>query len=127
MADWGYQFWSAWAADPLNNWLGRRGTNFVTGLLYVASFPAKRPNSANHGGKPCIPRSGAGFYPEQLGTHAMPFVYGLYVSVTVPVLSISRLFTKGNYPAMGAKISTTPVFSAEVSPASIRGGLVTDF
>lgn len=24
---------SAWAADPLNNWLGRRGTIFLTGLL----------------------------------------------------------------------------------------------
>lgn len=28
---------------------------------------------------------------------------------------------------MGVKISTIPVFSAEVSPASIRGGLVTSF
>ena len=27
------RFPSAWAADPLNNWLGRRGTIFVTGLL----------------------------------------------------------------------------------------------
>ncbi|KAJ5257049.1 hypothetical protein N7478_013153 [Penicillium angulare] len=28
---------SAWAADPLNNWLGRRGTIFLTGLFCV--FP----------------------------------------------------------------------------------------
>jgi hypothetical protein len=28
---------------------------------------------------------------------------------------------------MGVKISTIPVFSAEISPASIRGGLVTSF
>lgn len=28
---------------------------------------------------------------------------------------------------MGVKISTIPVFSAEVSPASIRGGIVTSF
>lgn len=30
-------------------------------------------------------------------------------------------------PGMGVKISTIPVFSAEISPASIRGGLVTSF
>lgn len=28
---------------------------------------------------------------------------------------------------MGIKISTIPVFSAEVAPASVRGGLVTSF
>lgn len=28
---------------------------------------------------------------------------------------------------MGVKISTIPVFSAEVSPASVRGGIVTSF
>lgn len=27
---------SSWAADPLNNWLGRRGVIFLTGLLFVA-------------------------------------------------------------------------------------------
>lgn len=30
-------------------------------------------------------------------------------------------------PGMGVKISTIPVFSAEVSPATIRGGIVTSF
>lgn len=28
---------------------------------------------------------------------------------------------------MGIKISTIPIFSAEVSPANIRGGMVTSF
>lgn len=28
---------SAWAADPINNAIGRRGTVFLTGLFYV--FP----------------------------------------------------------------------------------------
>jgi type III secretory pathway component EscT len=30
-------------------------------------------------------------------------------------------------PGMGIKISTIPVFTAEISPATIRGGLVTSF
>ena len=32
-----------------------------------------------------------------------------------------------HYQGMGVKVSTIPVFSAEISPASIRGGLVTSF
>ncbi|KAJ5165996.1 hypothetical protein N7492_006292 [Penicillium capsulatum] len=79
---------SAWAADPLNNWLGRRGTIFLTGLFCV--FPVL----------------------------AQAFTQNWWG------LLICRLFMG---LGMGVKISTIPVFSAEISPASIRGGLVTSF
>ncbi|KAJ5913736.1 hypothetical protein N7504_002619 [Penicillium tannophilum] len=79
---------SAWAADPLNNWLGRRGTIFLTGLFCV--FPVL----------------------------AQAFTQNWWG------LLLCRLFMG---LGMGVKISTIPVFSAEISPASIRGGLVTSF
>ncbi|QKX58225.1 uncharacterized protein TRUGW13939_05346 [Talaromyces rugulosus] len=79
---------SAWAADPLNNWLGRRGTIFLTGLFCV--FPVL----------------------------AQAFTQNWWG------LLLCRLFMG---LGMGVKISTIPVFSAEVSPATIRGGIVTSF
>ncbi|CAI7634017.1 unnamed protein product [Penicillium bialowiezense] len=79
---------SAWAADPLNNMLGRRGVIFLTGLFCV--FPVL----------------------------AQAFTHNWWS------LLICRLFMG---LGMGVKISTIPVFSAEISPASIRGGLVTSF
>ncbi|KAM0511454.1 hypothetical protein ACHAPE_009893 [Trichoderma viride] len=79
---------SAWAADPVNNLLGRRGTVFVTGLFCI--FPVL----------------------------AQAFTQNWWG------LLICRLFMG---LGMGIKISTIPVFSAEVAPASIRGGLVTSF
>ncbi|KAL1849659.1 hypothetical protein VTK73DRAFT_9832 [Phialemonium thermophilum] len=79
---------SAWAADPINNYLGRRGTIFLTGLFCV--FPVL----------------------------AQAFTQNWWG------LMICRLFMG---LGMGVKISTIPVFSAEVAPASIRGGLVTSF
>jgi MFS family permease len=79
---------SAWAADPVNNYFGRRGTVFITGLFCI--FP----------------------------------VLGQAFTQTWWELMICRLFMG---LGMGIKISTIPVFSAEVAPASIRGGLVTSF
>jgi len=79
---------SAWAADPINNWLGRRGTIFLTGLFCI--FPVL----------------------------AQAFTQNWWG------LLLCRLFMG---LGMGIKISTIPVFSAEVAPASIRGGLVTSF
>ncbi|GJN76174.1 sugar porter (SP) family MFS transporter [Purpureocillium lilacinum] len=79
---------SAWAADPVNNLLGRRGTVFVTGLFCI------------------FPVLAQAFTQNWQG------------------LLICRLFMG---LGMGIKISTIPVFSAEVAPASIRGGLVTSF
>ena len=79
---------SAWAADPINNLLGRRGTIFVTGLFCV--FPVL----------------------------AQAFTQNWWG------LLICRLFMG---LGMGVKISTIPIYSAEVSPAAIRGGMVTSF
>ncbi|KAK1702701.1 membrane transporter D1 [Colletotrichum lupini] len=79
---------SAWAADPINNYLGRRGTIFLTGLFCV--FPVL----------------------------AQAFTQNWWG------LLICRLFMG---LGMGVKISTIPVYSAEVAPAAIRGGIVTSF
>ncbi|CAM1503318.1 Fc.00g080940.m01.CDS01 [Cosmosporella sp. VM-42] len=79
---------SAWAADPINNLLGRRGTIFLTGLFCV------------------FPVLAQGFTQNWQG------------------LLICRLFMG---IGMGVKISTIPIYSAEVSPAAIRGGMVTSF
>ncbi|KAF2260862.1 hypothetical protein CC78DRAFT_522784 [Lojkania enalia] len=79
---------SAWAADPVNNYLGRRGAIFVTGLFCI--FPVL----------------------------AQAFTQNWWG------LLLCRLFMG---LGMGIKISTIPVYSAEISPASIRGGMVTSF
>jgi len=79
---------SAWAADPINNALGRRGTIFLTGIFCV--FPVL----------------------------AQAFTQNWWG------LMLCRLFMG---LGMGVKISTIPIFCAEVAPASIRGGLVTSF
>lgn len=79
---------SAWAADPVNNAFGRRGTIFLTNLFVV------------------FPVLAQGFTQNWEG------------------MMICRLFMG---IGMGIKISTIPVYSAEVSPASIRGGIVTSF
>ncbi|CAK7213467.1 hypothetical protein SBRCBS47491_001809 [Sporothrix bragantina] len=79
---------SAWAADPLNNWIGRRGAIFVTGLFCIGPVLA------------------------QAFTHSWW------------ELLICRLFMG---LGMGIKISVIPIYTAEVSPASIRGGMVTSF
>ncbi|KAI0179707.1 hypothetical protein GGR52DRAFT_578273 [Hypoxylon sp. FL1284] len=79
---------SAWAADPINNWIGRRGSIFVTGLFCI--FPVL----------------------AQAFTHSWQ------------QLLICRLFMG---LGMGIKISVIPIYTAEVSPASIRGGMVTSF
>ncbi|KAI8299994.1 hypothetical protein K4K59_001863 [Colletotrichum sp. SAR11_240] len=79
---------SAWAADPINNYLGRRGTIFLTGPFCV--FPVL----------------------------AQAFTQNWWG------LMICRLFMG---LGMGIKISTIPIYSAEVAPAAIRGGIVTSF
>lgn len=79
---------TAWAADPVNNLLGRRGTIFFTGLFCV--FPVL----------------------------AQAFTQNWWG------LLLCRLFMG---LGMGIKISTIPVYTAEVAPATIRGGIVTSF
>ncbi|KAI2631499.1 hypothetical protein GGS26DRAFT_598588 [Hypomontagnella submonticulosa] len=79
---------SAWAADPINNWIGRRGSIFLTGLFCI--FPVL----------------------------AQAFTHSWWE------LLVCRLFMG---LGMGIKISVIPIYTAEVSPASIRGGMVTSF
>ncbi|KAK2593544.1 hypothetical protein QQS21_008767 [Conoideocrella luteorostrata] len=79
---------SSWAADPVNNMLGRRGTIFATGLFCI------------------FPVLGQGFTRNWRELLICRLLMGL---------------------GMGIKISTVPVYTAEVAPASIRGGLVTSF
>jgi hypothetical protein len=58
-----------------------------------------------------------------VGVVALPFIQGTryvknkQIGAKMPIC----------IPGMGVKISMIPVFSAEVAPASIRGGLVTSF
>ncbi|KAM0278052.1 hypothetical protein ACHAQH_005421 [Verticillium albo-atrum] len=79
---------SAWAADPVNNVLGRRGTISATGLFAI------------------FPVLAQGFAQNWWG------------------LMVCRLFMG---IGMGIKISTIPIYSAEVAPAIIRRGIVTSF
>ncbi|PPJ59549.1 hypothetical protein CBER1_09800 [Cercospora berteroae] len=79
---------SAWAADPINNLLGRRGTIFLTNIFVV--FPVL----------------------------AQAFTHSWWE------LMLCRLFMG---IGMGIKISTIPIYTAEVAPTNIRGGLVTSF
>ncbi|ORY04477.1 and other transporter-domain-containing protein [Clohesyomyces aquaticus] len=79
---------SAWAADPINNTLGRRGTIFLTGLFCI------------------FPVLAQGFTQNWWGLLSCRAFMGI---------------------GMGVKISTIPVYTAEISPASIRGGMVTSF
>lgn len=79
---------TAWAADPINNILGRRGTIFATGVFVV------------------FPVLAQAFTQNWQGLLVCRMFMGL---------------------GMGIKISTIPIYSAEVSPASIRGGIVTSF
>ncbi|KAF9024797.1 hypothetical protein BDP27DRAFT_1248583 [Rhodocollybia butyracea] len=74
-----------WLADPLNIFLGRRGTIFVTAILCVLS------------------------------------AIGSACSQTWGQLLVTRLLLG---IGMGAKAVTVPIYAAENSPASIRGGLV---
>ncbi|KAF8160959.1 hypothetical protein B0H34DRAFT_781615 [Crassisporium funariophilum] len=74
-----------WLTDPLNNFFGRRGTIFITGIFCTLS------------------------------------VIGSGLAQTWPQLFICRLLLG---IGMGAKASTVPVYAAENTPASIRGGLV---
>ncbi|KAL9711736.1 hypothetical protein Ac2012v2_004808 [Leucoagaricus gongylophorus] len=74
-----------WLTDPLNYYLGRRGSIFVSGIFCTLS------------------------------------VIGSACSQTWPQLFVTRLLLG---IGMGAKASTAPIYAAENTPASIRGGLV---
>ncbi|TFL07367.1 hypothetical protein BDV98DRAFT_599678 [Pterulicium gracile] len=76
---------SAWLTDPINHYLGRRGTLFFSAVFCTFS------------------------------------VIGSALSRTWEQLFITRLLLG---LGMGPKACTSPVFAAENTPASIRGGLV---
>ncbi|KIJ23904.1 hypothetical protein M422DRAFT_275428 [Sphaerobolus stellatus SS14] len=78
-------FCGCWISDPLNFYLGRRGT-----IFFAATFCL-------------IPVIGSAF------------------AQNWPQLFVCRLLLG---IGMGAKASTVPIFAAENTPASIRGGLV---
>ncbi len=92
-----------WLTDPLNNYLGRRGTIFVCGIfcsitVIGSAFCHKWPQLMV-----------SSFFPPNLGR------------IKIDNEQVCRLFLG---LGMGPKASTTPVFAAESTPASIRGGLV---
>ncbi|KAF8891726.1 hypothetical protein BD779DRAFT_1512736 [Infundibulicybe gibba] len=74
-----------WLTDPLNNYIGRRGTLFFCGIFATLS------------------------------------VIGSGCAQTWPQLFVCRLLLG---LGMGPKATTAPVYAAENTPASIRGGLV---
>ncbi|GLB43018.1 putative major facilitator superfamily, sugar transporter (TC 2.A.1.1) family protein [Lyophyllum shimeji] len=75
----------SWLTDPLNHFLGRRGTLFFCGIFCIFA------------------------------------VLGQGLAKTWPQLLVCRLLLG---LGMGPKATTSPVFAAENTPASIRGGLV---
>jgi MFS family permease len=75
----------AWISDPVNEWIGRRGTIFVAAIFSLLA----------------------------------PIGSGL--TQTWPQLAVCRVMLG---IGMGLKEVTVPVFSAEVVPANVRGGLV---
>ncbi|PPR02977.1 hypothetical protein CVT26_004921 [Gymnopilus dilepis] len=74
-----------WLTDPLNNFVGRRGTIFIAGIFCTLT------------------------------------VIGSGLAQTWPQLFVCRLLLG---IGMGVKATTVPVYAAENTPASIRGGLV---
>ena len=79
---------AAWLADPLNNWWGRRGVIFFTGLFCV------------------FPVLAQAFTQNWWGLLLTRLIMGV---------------------GMGIKITTIPIMTSEVVPATIRGGLVMSF
>jgi hypothetical protein len=79
---------AAWAADPLNNMMGRRGVIFFTGLFCV------------------FPVLAQAFTQNWWGLLLTRLIMGI---------------------GLGIKITTIPIMTSEVVPATIRGGLVMSF
>lgn len=78
-------FFGCWCSDPLNHYLGRRGTIFIAAIFCLFS------------------------------------VIGSAFTQTWQQLFVTRLLLG---VGMGCKASVVPIYAAENSPASIRGGLV---
>lgn len=97
----GSAFLGCWLTDPLNHYLGRRGTLFFCGIFCTLSV---------------IGSAVCQTWPQLL--------------VCVPILSVPLVLRAPKVCrlllglGMGPKASTSPVFAAENTPANIRGGLV---
>ena len=66
---------SAWASDPVNNLLGRRGTIFLTGLLLVSSFFIR--DFVSNTSQCCLSRIGSGLYSKLVEFADLSIVHGL--------------------------------------------------
>jgi MFS family permease len=99
-------FISAWATDPLNNWMGRRGVIFFTGLFCVFPVLAQAFSQNWWGLLICRAFMGIGKLPYPTGWSPADLRQSL---------------------GMGIKISTIPIMTSECVPAIIRGGLVMSF
>ncbi|KAL3956693.1 hypothetical protein ACCO45_009539 [Purpureocillium lilacinum] len=95
---------AGWISDPLNDWMGRRGVIFVAAIFSL-------PRSLWYGSVP------------DLATAARVSVCArLWLLQPMHLLKWLNSMLLGI--GMGLKEVTVPVFSAENSPAAIRGGLV---
>ena len=92
-----------WLTDPLNHFFGRRGTLFWCGIFCTFSV---------------IGQGFAQTWPQLFVRPPLLYVYVLDKLTSVQVCRL--LLGLG----MGPKATTSPVFAAENTPASIRGGLV---
>lgn len=96
-----------WLSDPINNLYGRRGTIFGAAIFCTLSV---------------IGSAFAQTWPQLLvRTYPSEAVGALYIFLTKFLFQICRLLLG---LGMGIKASTVPIYAAENTPASIRGGLV---
>lgn len=91
---------------------------------YCTCFQPHNAGNADHGQQLCFPGPGPSIHSELVGADALSSFHGhRWVSMAS---SLTQAYCLQS-PGMGIKISTIPIFSAEVSPAPIRGGIVTSF
>ena len=92
-----------WLTDPLNYFFGRRGTLFWCGIFCTLSV------------------IGEAFAQSWLQLLVCPLLLCLLQVDELTKIQVCRLLLG---LGMGPKASTSPIFAAENTPASIRGGLV---
>lgn len=125
-------------------WIGTDALRFIVSMGCRSNQQCRRPQRyhISHRFVLCVPCSCPSVHPELVGTLVVQVVHGMSNCSFLPpqahILSHSLrssqilLYSGGDNDTtqglgMGIKVSTIPVFSAEVAPASVRGGLVTSF